>query len=147
MNIVWTEEQKAKACEEILDKVSKGKSLLSVCNSGDDWLPRESTFRTWCDNDADLSARYARAREVRADVIFDELLHIADTPREGVIITEKADGTIETKRADMIEHRRLQVDARKWALSKMMPKKYGDKLDVNHGGGITVNIPQGDADL
>lgn len=33
---------------------------------------------------------------------------------------------------DMIEHRRLQVDTRKWALSKALPNIYGDKLEVGN---------------
>jgi hypothetical protein len=39
---------------------------------------------------------------------------------------------------------RLRVDARKWLLSKMLPKKYGDKLDVTSDGEkmpvVTVNL-------
>jgi terminase small subunit-like protein len=27
----------------------------------------------------------------------------------------------------MIEHRRLQIDARKWMAGKLRPRKYGDK--------------------
>ena len=32
----------------------------------------------------------------------------------------------------MIRHRRLQVDTRKWALSKALPKIYGGKLEVDN---------------
>ena len=38
---------------------------------------------------------------------------------------------VETTEGDMIEHRRLQVDARKWLAGKLAPKKYGDKTDHN----------------
>jgi hypothetical protein len=34
---------------------------------------------------------------------------------------------------------RLQVDARKWLMSKLMPKKYGDKVGVEHSGTIGVH--------
>ena len=34
----------------------------------------------------------------------------------------------------MLGHRRLQVDARKWMLGKLNPKKYGEKLDVTSDG-------------
>lgn len=53
----------------------------------------------------------------------DEILDISDTPENGVIITDKATGR-ETKTGDMIEHRRLKVDTRKWYLSKLAPKRY-----------------------
>jgi hypothetical protein len=43
----------------------------------------------------------------------------------------------------MIEHRRLQVDARKWILARMDPKKYGDKIEqtVEQKTTVTVNAP------
>ena len=34
----------------------------------------------------------------------------------------------------MIDHRRLQIDARKWLIGKMAPKKYSDKQIHEHGG-------------
>jgi hypothetical protein len=41
----------------------------------------------------------------------------------------------EERRGDMLGHRRLQVDTRKWYLSKVLPKKFGDKseLDLTSG--------------
>jgi hypothetical protein len=34
----------------------------------------------------------------------------------------------------MIEHRRLQVDARKWIAAKLKPRKYGEKVEQTHVG-------------
>lgn len=30
----------------------------------------------------------------------------------------------------MTDHRRLKIDARKWVVARMLPKKYGDKIDI-----------------
>ena len=134
----WTDDEKARACEEILAQVAKGRSLRDVCDNGDDWIPPRKTFEGWCDADADLAAQYAQAREDRADVIFDEILEIADDAtndwmeRNG----DNAKGWVEN--GEHIQRSRLRVDARKWMVGKMNPKKYGDKLDVNHGGAIAV---------
>ena len=62
--------------------------------------------------DRAFASQYARACEMRADEVFDEMLDIADD-KEGEV-----------------NHRRLQVDTRKWVLSRMAPKKYGDKLAI-----------------
>lgn len=146
MPIKWTDEQKAKACEEILAKVQKGLGLKTACD-GDDWLPNESTFRFWCDSDPDLSARYARAREDRADVIFEEMIDIADNAsndwmeRQG----EKSAGWV--LNGDHVQRSKLMIDTRKWMLAKMQPKKYGEKLDLNHGGALQITISGDDADL
>jgi hypothetical protein len=36
--------------------------------------------------------------------------------------------------ADVIAHKRVQIDTRKWMLSKMLPKVYGDKVTTEHSG-------------
>jgi len=87
------------------------------------------SFYQWIANNEKLQKLYKYAREVRSDVLFEEIIEIADTTEEGVVIKETERGT-EIKRGDMTEHRRLRVDARKWVVAKMQPKKYGDKLEV-----------------
>ena len=66
--------------------------------------------------------------------LAEEMLAIADTPVLGVKIKTNEKGETETVEGDMIEHRRLQVDSRKWMLSKMLPKKYGDKIETTVQG-------------
>ena len=63
--------------------------------------------------------RYARARDAQADKLFKECLEIADkaTP-ENVSVA------------------RLQVDTRKWAAARLAPKKYGDRVEHDHKGGL-----------
>jgi hypothetical protein len=80
---------------------------------------------------------HIRARDIQADVLFDEIHQIADTPQKGTKTVRRGEGdnsTVETTEADMIEHRRLQIDARKWLIGKMAPKKYGDKQTHEHAG-------------
>jgi hypothetical protein len=36
--------------------------------------------------------------------------------------------------SDVIAHKRVQIDTRKWMLSKMLPKVYGDKVTQEHTG-------------
>lgn len=66
-------------------------------------------------------------------------MEIADTPQIGVKKVIKPDGSVETMEGDMIEHRRLRIDARKWALARMSPRKYGDR-QVNETN-LTVRVP------
>lgn len=75
--------------------------------------------------------------EAQADVLFDEILDIANTPIEGTKTKLDKDGeVVEISKGDMIEHRRLQIDARKWMAGKLRPKVYGDKLDVDLTGAL-----------
>lgn len=120
----------------ICERIEEGESLRSVLRDED--MPSSRTFFKWIDSDESKVKQYARATDMRADAIFDEMFDISDTPLEGITLTEKETGT-EIKRGDMLGHRRLQVDTRKWALSKMNPKKYGDKIGLEHSGEIATD--------
>lgn len=102
-------------------------------------MPAESTVRAWALDDIEgFSAKYARAREIGYEHHADRLLELADECRIGTKVTTKADGTRETVEGDMVERTRLQIDARKWLLSKMLPKVYGDKHQLEHTGTLTL---------
>lgn len=90
--------------------------------------------------DADAREQYARAKADCLECMADEIIEIADESRRGVKTTTKADGTTETVEGDMVERTRLQIDSRKWLLSKLAPKKYGDKVDVQHAGTVDLSL-------
>lgn len=118
---IFTEELAARICE----RLAAGESLLAVCQSDD--MPAESTVRRWAlDDHEGFFAKYARAREIGYLHMGDEMLEIADTTQEGVVVKESEKG-IETRSGDMIEHRKLRVETRKWTLARMLPKVYGDR--------------------
>lgn len=110
----------------ICERLSCGESLRSICRDEDS--PGLSTVFKWLANVPEFREQYAHAREAQAEALFDEIIEIADTPQIGQKTVSKATG-VEITEADMIEHRRLQVDARKWIASKLAPKKYGDKIE------------------
>lgn len=116
---------------QICEQIAGGTSLRKVC--AQDGMPDKTTVLRWLLKNEDFRTQYTHAREMQADCFVDEIVDIADTTEQGVIITEKPDG-VETKYADMIEHRRLRIEARKWTAAKMRPKKYGDKIVNEHTG-------------
>ena len=92
-------------------------------------------------NDEKLKEIYHLAADERIESLFEQILEIADNTEIGT--TEKQNNLgVEITKADMIAHRRLKIDARKWYLSKCCPKKYGDKLDIKQeiDGNIDLNI-------
>lgn len=102
-------------------------------------MPDATTFYKWCDEDDAKAKRYARACEARADIMFEELIEIADKQGEDVVGEDQFGNPIINH--NIIARNRLQVDARKWALSKMNPKKYGDKVQQEHSGEIKGAAP------
>jgi hypothetical protein len=123
---------------EILARISKGESLRSICR--DPGMPDNSTFIGWVGANEELQAAYAVAMEQRADIHFEEMFEIAgDVSRDFVEVKNDAgEVVVRLPNPNGIRRAVLEVDVRKWALSRMNPKKYGDKVDLNHGGRVKV---------
>jgi|HubBroStandDraft_5_1064220.scaffolds.fasta_scaffold72320_2 hypothetical protein len=117
--------------DRILTALIEGNSLRTICTWEE--MPNVSTVIRWLckEEHADFRAHYERARQAQADTLADEILHIADNPQLGITTTIKPQGR-ETREGDMVEHRKLQIDARKWFSSKLAPKKYGDSTHLKH---------------
>lgn len=122
---------------EILADVAAGEPTYRACESRG--VNRRKFYAAL--SDEALANRYARAKGDGLDALAEEIVALADECRMGVKTTTKADGSVETVSGDMVDRTRLQIDSRKWLLSKLAPKKYGDKLDVNANVGVTVTLP------
>jgi hypothetical protein len=122
--------------QQICARLAKGEPLTHICESEE--MPAPRTVSDWKEAHPEFSADFARARDQGYDAIAADCLRIADTPVEGVEYTTKADGGMEEKRGDMLGHRKLQIETRLKLLAKWDPKRYGDKLGLDHTG--TVNI-------
>lgn len=79
-----------------------------------------STFAEWLNSDAEMADEYARARSDLIERMANEVLEISDQDVE-VSSDGKRDWAA-------IQKHKLQVDTRKWLLSKMAPKKYGERV-------------------
>lgn len=109
----------------ILEAIRMGNSLQKICKQ--EGMPNINTVMDWVDEDKDYAVQYARAREIRADKLFEEILTIADSKPDDKMVDKDWNTVIDSS---AVQRNRLQVDARKWILAKMSPKKYGDKLDM-----------------
>jgi hypothetical protein len=114
--------------DAICERLANGMSLRAICRNKA--MPNKSTVFKWLGQNSEFSDQYARAREAQADLLVDEMIELADTPKIGKKTKKTSDGKVEETTFDMTEHRRLQIETRKWVAAKMRPKKYGDKLDV-----------------
>jgi len=92
--------------EAVCLRLSCGESLRAICR--DDDMPSERAVYTWLLKHEDFAQKYARAREAQMETHLEDILEIAD----GV---------------DDPQNKRVRIDTRKWAMSKLAAKKYGDK--------------------
>jgi len=116
----------------ILVEIENGRALRKVLKE-DANMPSTQTFYKWIDEDDVKSKQYARATELRAEVKFESIEsdYLEEPQRDA-----------ETGRIDSawVQLQRLKIDAKKWELSKLNPKKYGDKIQQEHSGEITTNV-------
>ena len=96
---------------DICAKLADGESLRKVCERPG--MPSKTSVFRWLAENVEFRDQYAKATDSRADAIFEEMFEIADDAPEESAAVAKA---------------RLRIDTRKWALARMNPKKYGDKV-------------------
>ena len=125
--MAYSEEDKKRIVDEICNKISNGNSLRRSLIESEIAF---ETFYRWIDADESKSKQYARATELRAEALLDEMLEIADENNADVYIDDLGNAKID---GNTVQRSRLQYDARKWLASKLNPKKYGDRIqqDVN----------------
>lgn len=127
---IYTAELAATICS----RIAHGESLRQICR--DDAMPAMSTIMNWLleEEKKDFRKLYENARELQCEVLFDETLEIADDGTNDWVERETDEGrTIEVFDHEHVQRSKLRVDTRKWFISKVLPKKYGEKLDVTSG--------------
>ena len=127
--MAYTPEEIKNTFNLICDRIIEGESVKTILKDND--MPSSQTFWKWLNEDEEKSNQYARAKDIYADKVFEDIVLIADGTDDDVLIDE--DGIQQTNH-NIIQRDRLRIDARKWHLSKLNPKKYGDKLDMTSGG-------------
>ena len=129
--------------DTICERLAEGESLRSICCDKD--MPSTTSVKNWLKKDDALVAQYAHARDLQADYIFDEILDIADDATNDWMERKGDDNEGWEANGEHLQRSRLRIDARKWMAGKMNPKKYGEKIDHNHRGALTVTL-ESDAD-
>jgi hypothetical protein len=125
--MVYTEQEKESVFEDILEEIISGRGIRSILL--DKGMPRALSFYMWLKDRSEWQERYAYACELRQELLFEQMMDIANTPEIGTEVTYDHFGVKEVHK-DMVQHRNLKVNTLKWQLAKLNPKKYGEKLDV-----------------
>lgn len=120
---------KQEIADKICTRLMEGESLRSICE--DAKMPGQRTVYQWLNDKTEFQQQYARAREVQADRLAEEILEIADDSSRDTYKDEDGNDRIDH---EVVARSRLRVDSRKWLASKMAPKKYGDKVTQEIGG-------------
>ncbi len=134
---LFTETLAASICQRIAD----GETIRAICGSAA--MPGTTTVFRWLASGERKGFReqYEAAVQIRLETLGDALIELADAP-----IERNAAGAIDGAAVQM---RRLQIETRRWILSKLLPRKYGDRMGLDHQGGVSLvvvtGVPQPDA--
>ncbi len=105
--------------DEICERISLGETLRSLCL--DNHMPDRITVLRWLKKHPEFRNQYTQARLDQADCFAEEIIDIGRTAGDAQL-------------------GRLQMDALKWASSKIAPKKYGDKVEHEVSGTSKLNL-------
>jgi hypothetical protein len=99
-------------------------------------MPNRATVFRWLSKFPEFSDQYARAREAQAEALADEILQISDEGQNDWMekYNQKGEAVGWQVNGEAVLRSKLRVDTRKWIASKLRPKKYGEKVDLEHSG-------------
>lgn len=109
--------------EAIINGLMDGYSLVQIC--APDNMPNRRTILRWMEDDEAFASKCARAREIQADLMDDKIIQVIEE-----VNTENAPAM------------RVKLAALQWRASKLAPKKYGDKQEVEHTGQVIMIAPE-----
>lgn len=114
----------------ICERVSNGEATIKICK--EEGMPAVGTWFRWLESNEELREQYARAKQNLAHIWAEESVTISDnaTPIDG-----------------RVDKQKLQVDARKWIVSKLLPKVYSEKhiaeITGKDGGPVKTELAIG----
>lgn len=123
-----------KLADLITHRIAAGETLLQI--SRDENMPSRATMHWWLldDDKRYFLDKYKEAKLSHAQKMFEELVDIADDGTNDYMEKQTQSGTVVVLNAEHVARSRLRVDTRKWYLSKVLPKIYGERVDLNLGG-------------
>lgn len=119
-----------KICEQIME----GKTLKDICAQHN--MPSIQRVTRWLASplNEDFREMYYYARRVQAEILVDEIISIADDSENDWKPSFNKKGEQNGWKPDheCIQRSRVRIDTRKWLAAKMLPRMYGENIDVQH---------------
>ncbi len=124
-----------KVADTICERIAAGESLRKI--TADPGMPCQTAVFSWLARHEAFAQQYARAREQQMDAMAEELLEIADDGTNDFKLDKDGNEVLDSEH---IQRSRLRVDTRKWLMSKLKPKKYGEKIEHEHQVNAVVGL-------
>lgn len=130
--------------EAICERIAQGETLREMCR--EEGMPRWRQVYRWIAEDDEkpveerknLRTRFMRARDEGFDAIAEETLRIADDARNDWMEKYDKDGNNIgwQLNGEHVQRSKLRIETRLKLLAKWSPNKYGESVNLNHGGQV-----------
>lgn len=134
----YTEELGRIVCE----RIAAAECSLNLMCSLDRHLPERTTILNWRRANPEFDKAYEKAKQDQADLLADSTLDISNNTEIGERVKLTPNG-MEVQRGDMLEHRKLKVETRKWIAAHLKRRLYGDSVALtgpNDGPILTQDV-------
>jgi hypothetical protein len=132
---IYTEELGREICRTI---ACSSKGLNPLCSSNPHWPVRSTIFEWKLDNQI-FSDMYDKAKAEQTECLLDDILEIADDSSNDTYVNEKGNVVCNT---EYVNRSRLKIDARKWNMERLKPKKFGNKIENSISDGHKSLVEQ-----
>lgn len=121
-----------KVADEICKRLARGETLKAICR--DPKMPPDTTVRTWLLNPKrkEFYVQYTKARDIGLEVMAEDLLEISDDGSNDWMESNDPENPGYKFNGEHYQRSRLRVYTRQWYLSKLAPKRYGDRQHIEH---------------
>ena len=128
--------------DEVCDWVACGQTIRDYCRQ--DGKPGYVTVYQHLAKDEEASERIVRARARGCEAIAEEVLDIADDSSGDVLTVLDANGNAQERcDTEFVQRSKLRVEARMRLLAKWNSGRYGDRQQVEHSGGVRLDVVTG----
>lgn len=110
--MAYSEAQKQEILAKVVDQMIDGKSVRSIC-MGDENLPDRITLLRWMNEDKEFASTIARARELQAEALHDDMAEMCRKMESGEIDYNTG---------------KAIIWAKQWSAARMNRARYGDKI-------------------
>lgn len=148
--MAYTPEEREALQASICEHIAAGFSLRSWILEPEQSRPTFSTIFAWLESDEAFRTKYARAREVQAEVLVDEMQDIVDDSANDYMLKKNKDGSdYVAMNEEHLARTKMRLEQRRWFAEKLLPKKYGTKADLLGGvngrvKAVTIDFTEGD---
>lgn len=114
--------------------------LINIGDAPDPEFPAKPTVFDWLGTDSQFAEQYLAARRAGCEAMVDDGIVIVDDQSEDTewCVSEKTGELVKIIDHEHVQRSRLRADYRKWYVAKLVPRLYGERVEIEHKGNVEL---------